>query len=353
MAAEAVEHAAGYAATSAAWRRRARLGPLAAAAGSRTPDWAAKVEWLEAQGLAQDGGRLQYRRRRIVRRRPAAATGNVAAVRFALEAASCGLEAAAAGADAASAAAAAGHVAVLEALREAGIGMRPWFVACEAAGGGHLSVLFWLESTVLGAAGEVEEEEEFEEAVAAAPRWHFSCPHVVACAARSGRPEVLAWLRERGCPWDEQAVTNAAEAGSAEALEWLAERGCPMPSSGEPYVAAARNGDLQTLACLRRLGCPWGPAQDAFTRCVFQEGGEGGCALPVLAYLLEAGCPVEWGAALRMARLRRRRELRRGGGCGAGSGGWSSIGGAGAVLAWLEAQKSSRQASRSSQGNGA
>ncbi|KXZ40810.1 hypothetical protein GPECTOR_2222g1172 [Gonium pectorale] len=113
MAAEAVEHAAGYAATSAAWRRCARLGPLAAAAGSRTPDWAAKVEWLEAQGwpktaaacniaaaasCADAVSRLAWLRQRgypidvTALTTAAAATGNVAAVRFALEAASCGLE---------------------------------------------------------------------------------------------------------------------------------------------------------------------------------------------------------------------------------------------------------------------
>ncbi|KXZ48815.1 hypothetical protein GPECTOR_25g400 [Gonium pectorale] len=50
-------------------------------------------------------------------------------------------------------------------------------------------------------------------------------------AAASGRVEVMAWLRERGCPWGKGMFAGAARAGCKAALEWLEERGCPLPVS--------------------------------------------------------------------------------------------------------------------------
>ncbi|KXZ47933.1 hypothetical protein GPECTOR_31g295 [Gonium pectorale] len=216
---------------------------LPTAAGSPTPDWQAKVEWLEGLGYPKTA--------------------------FACHAA----------AGCTDAAARRGVAAGPGTLHAAGCPVSPLDVACAAAEGGHLAAVAWAV-----------------EAFGAAATLHV---RVFSRAARSGRPEVLAWLRERECPWDEQAFTNAAEAGSAEALEWLAERGCPMPDDGYPYFRAARNGDLQTLACLRRLGCPWGPVGDVFGRSL-----KGGCPLLVLRALVEAGCPVDWRAAAKAARVR-------------------------------------------------
>ena len=69
-----------------------------------------------------------------------------------------------------------------------------------------------------------------------------------------------------------------------------------MQSDGSPYVRAANNGDLATLRCLRRLGCPWGPA----TRGVFSRvAGHG--PLAALRWLREAGCPVDWAAVEKRA----------------------------------------------------
>ncbi|KXZ56491.1 hypothetical protein GPECTOR_1g44 [Gonium pectorale] len=103
----------------------------------------------------------------------------------------------------------------------------------------------------------------------------------------SGSVELMAWLRERGCEWGGGAFVRAAGAGCEEALEWLAERGCPMPDSGRPYVAACRNGDLAAARCLARLGVPWGPPGAVFGEALYSA-----APLPLLRWLLGAGCPL-------------------------------------------------------------
>ena len=63
-----------------------------------------------------------------------------------------------------------------------------------------------------------------------------------------------------------------------------------MQADGAPYVEAARNYDLATLRCLRRLGCPWGPATGGvFTRYALWP-----ADLAVLCWLLAEGCPLDW-----------------------------------------------------------
>ena len=70
----------------------------------------------------------------------------------------------------------------------------------------------------------------------------------------------------------------------------------PPQDNGQPYSAAAKNNDLATLRCLRRLGCPWGPHLEAVTRWVWMK-----CEFPVLRWLVEAGCPVNWDLAVQAA----------------------------------------------------
>jgi hypothetical protein len=86
---------------------------------------------------------------------------------------------------------------------------------------------------------------------------------------------------------------------------------------GEPYLWAGYNGDYAVLECLRRLGCPWAADGATFTRAVClagdEEPGHSGdvgwcCSLEVLQWLLRRGCPVDWSAAERVARLRREGE---------------------------------------------
>ncbi|KXZ49623.1 hypothetical protein GPECTOR_20g480 [Gonium pectorale] len=231
---------------------------LDAAAGSRTPDWAAKVEWLEAQGclpssiavgatagLPDDGEALarltwlQGRGYPLAQRSmlTAAGAGNVATLQHVVhnlaaqlgvaafqECLQCAAEAAARG----------GHLAALQVLWSAR-GEAKWRQASLAAAGrGHLHVLAWLIETVRARAVRLDGK---------LFRW----------AASSGSVELMAWLRERGCVWGDKALVAAAESGCEEAVEWLVERGCPLSGAYQAYEAASRNGDQAMLRCLRRL----------------------------------------------------------------------------------------------------
>ncbi|KXZ48841.1 hypothetical protein GPECTOR_25g426 [Gonium pectorale] len=130
-------------------------------------------------------------------------------------------------------------------------------------------------------------------------------------AGASGSIEVMAWLRERGCPWGPDTFAGAAGSGCEAALEWLAERGCPMVKSNPrrtayrvggrvyngramplmPDFEAASNNDLAALRCLARLGCPWGDLPGITT--VFNSCLAHPCRpMPVLRLLVELGCPA-------------------------------------------------------------
>ncbi|KXZ45252.1 hypothetical protein GPECTOR_56g348 [Gonium pectorale] len=142
-------------------------------------------------------------------------------------------------------------------------------------------------------------------------------------AGQSGSVELMAWLRERGCPWDVHTFTAAAKSGCEAALEWLAERGCPMPEDGSPFTEAARSADLLTLECLRRLGCPSGPSGsvvNTFIRSGAHRTEPDARKLPnggllVLEWLVDAGCPVDWPAAVEEAEAQARTVVRASAGC--------------------------------------
>jgi hypothetical protein len=58
-------------------------------------------------------------------------------------------------------------------------------------------------------------------------------------------------------------------------------------------------GDLVMLRALHRLGFRWQPPAQYFLAAV--RGCADRCSVPRLAWLLEAGCPVDWPAALAAA----------------------------------------------------
>ncbi len=84
-----------------------------------------------------------------------------------------------------------------------------------------------------------------------------------------------------------RVVEVAARAGCEELLAWLVgQQACPLESRGGPYVVAAENGDVGTLAALRRLGVPWGQ-EDGLAKAVRR-----GCVEQALRWLVEQGLPV-------------------------------------------------------------
>ncbi|KXZ44182.1 hypothetical protein GPECTOR_71g543 [Gonium pectorale] len=295
---------------------------LVNAAGSLTPDWAAKMEWLEAQGaprndvcvaaeaaaLPDDAGALarltwlQGRGYTVDGRaaESAARAGNKAALHYLIGEVSVQHERPH---RYASVAALRGHQAVLQALVNGGWPVKEREVFRCLARGGHMSALAWLA----GALGEGTVAELLRDR------------RLFAAAAGSGSMELLAWLRERGCPWSKAAITQAAGSGCLAALELLVEQGCPLPVDGSPYTAACRNGDLAALQGLRRLGVPWGPVGKVAlevlrgatydSNCSNDTDGSGDdppndsddergwdsgdVPVPVLRCLLEEGCPMD------------------------------------------------------------
>jgi hypothetical protein len=100
-------------------------------------------------------------------------------------------------------------------------------------------------------------------------------------------------------------------------------------------MAAADAADLHTLACLARLGCPWGLPGVVFGSAL------SGCrsaaaAAAVLRRLLALGCPVDWPAAERQA-------AQRAAG-GRGRQGWGAQPGPGQELLQLLRQLRAEQA---------
>jgi hypothetical protein len=100
-------------------------------------------------------------------------------------------------------------------------------------------------------------------------------------AAEKGDTDVLKWLRENGCPWNECACSYAAENGHLDMLKYLRSNGCPWNKWMCEY--AARNGHLDVLKYLRENDCPW----DELTFSATARNGH----LDVLKYLRENDCP--------------------------------------------------------------
>ncbi|GLC60700.1 hypothetical protein PLESTB_001659900 [Pleodorina starrii] len=268
---------------------------LVAAAGSTTPDWHAKVEWLEGLGFprmawacksalqAGNGdaavAHLQWLRGRgypIDAKVAEAAVdlGNLAALRFLVE--QVGMQPTGHRIDVTEAAAH-GHMAVLQYLHASGLPFNTRSAAKGAARAGHLPLVEWAVED-LGVTPADGEDSLLDHTEA------------------SGNLELMAWLHVRGWALDPSAIPNGAKSGCEEALEWLVERGCPFPLDGGAYLGAALNGDLAMLRCLHRLGCPWGPPGKLLADCILNV-----VSVAVLQCLLDLGCPeMDWDAAVKL-----------------------------------------------------
>ncbi|GLC34417.1 hypothetical protein PLESTB_000730800 [Pleodorina starrii] len=313
---------------------------LAAAAGSSTPDWQAKVEWLRNRGYPRDASACESA---VDGAAAASDTASRSSQPHPSQASNCDV-----GRDrlvwlrqqhgfpvgpwVAVAAARAGDVGALRLVLDAGVDPSDGRAAYAAAERGHLDVLQALHAHgrdgADAGAGAALNAEELSEAAArcghlATLEWLVEAVdaplsgRLFSAGAQSGSMEVMAWLRRRHCPADANTFAWCAWVGCTEQLEWLVANGCPMGYDGEAYLWAGYNGDYAVLDCLRRLGCPWAPDGSTFSRAVClagdEEPGHSGdmgwcCSLEVLQWLLGQGCPVDWPAAERVARLRREGE---------------------------------------------
>ena len=118
------------------------------------------------------------------------------------------------------------------------------------------------------------------------PFFHLAPPRLClseACslAARGGHLEVLQWLHNTGCPWNERMASPcyfAAEGGHLEVLKWLHDTGCPRDTA-RCAAAAAKGGHLEVLKWLHGNG--WFTAVHRL---------EGGINLPAVV-VAEMVCP--------------------------------------------------------------
>ncbi|PNH03309.1 Ankyrin repeat domain-containing protein [Tetrabaena socialis] len=282
---------------------------VAAAAGSSTAGWRDKVVWLEGQGHPRSKFACEEAAVRVDSRErlewlqqrgypitagvvcTAARHGNVDALEFLLAQGvplGGGLAL-----DATSYAARGGHLAALKVLCSNGARIDHGTVI-QAAANKHLPVVAWLVET-LGATVALTTE-----VYGAAASYSYSSA------------ELVAWLHQHGCPWDASVFGTAAGSGSEEQLEWLVEHGCPMGENGAPYRQALHSADMAMLACLRRLGCPWGPVGRTFTFAIDFCSDSCSVSAPVvrkqqllaLTWLVEQGCPVNWAEAEQQVKQR-------------------------------------------------
>ena len=65
---------------------------------------------------------------------------------------------------------------------------------------------------------------------------------------------MLQWLRENGCPWDEETCALAAEGGHLEVLQWMRANGCPWNWRTVEYARRYRHFELSNWAIAN--GCP-------------------------------------------------------------------------------------------------
>ncbi len=79
--------------------------------------------------------------------------------------------------------------------------------------------------------------------------------------------------------------------------ESMCPRCCCRPQASS-YCKACGNGDMATLRCLRRLGCPWG-CTSTFN-CVIPH-----ADLEALRCMVAEGCPVDWHKACSIAKDRK------------------------------------------------
>ncbi len=122
-------------------------------------------------------------------------------------------------------------------------------------------------------------------------------------AACKGHLALVRYLREElGVAFAPGTLAWAAAGGCELMIEWLVGAGC-VPGEGadlNPYTEAGFCGDVDTMACLRRLGVAWG--ENVLGFAVGRE-----IPLPSIRWLVEQGAPWDEGMvryAVREARAR-------------------------------------------------
>jgi hypothetical protein len=111
-------------------------------------------------------------------------------------------------------------------------------------------------------------------------RWHWSAS---TAAAKRGDLEMLRWIREHGCNWNEHSIlSEAASSGDVELAAWVKQQP-GVVCNESAMVAAAAKGHTAMCEYLHAEQCPWNESA-----C---EGAAASGYVDTLRWLHEHGCP--------------------------------------------------------------
>ena len=85
-------------------------------------------------------------------------------------------------------------------------------------------------------------------------------PDVCAEAAKGGKLKALMWLRENGCPWDEKTCEISVECSYARLANWAREKWQSLGLKRDDITDTHRSSRW-----LRENGCPWDEENSTFT----------------------------------------------------------------------------------------
>jgi len=96
---------------------------------------------------------------------------------------------------------------------------------------------------------------------------HYDHIGSLMCMAAAGarKLDVLKWLRQHKCPWNDYSLIDAAGRGHLDVMQWAIDNGCPMNASVSHSAAAAgweggwedEADSLETLKFLHKHSCPF------------------------------------------------------------------------------------------------
>jgi len=83
--------------------------------------------------------------------------------------------------------------------------------------------------------------------------------HVDVCSrlAQQGDLAGLQWLHQRGWPWNDEVCNHAARSNRLDILQWVRAQMPPAPWSVWTSALAAQQGHFELLQWLTQHGCPW------------------------------------------------------------------------------------------------
>ena len=67
--------------------------------------------------------------------------------------------------------------------------------------------------------------------------------------------ELLLWLKENNCPWNEKTFYCAVEFGNLDNMKWLKKNNCPWDEKS--FSFAVLFGNLDNMKWLKENNCPW------------------------------------------------------------------------------------------------